>query len=205
MRRSHIACGVLLSCLAIPIEASAATWKPEVMDRSEEIAEALAAGPQAIRAEAGLYVLTIDGYELVKESGNGFHCLVGRSQPEAFEPQCFDAEGSATLLRLTLLRAQMLMHGASREEVLKAIAEAWETGRLEAPSRPGINYMLSEKNRVPVGPDQVIPYGPHLMFYAPNLTDADIGGDRTGKTSPIFMINEGQPSGYVIVPVASHE
>ena len=55
-----------------------------------------------------------------------------------------------------------------------------------------------------VGPEQVIPYAPHLMFYAPDLTDDDIGGDRSGKESPVFMINAGSPSGYVIVPVNHH-
>ena len=88
--------------------------------------------------------------------------------------------------------------------VAKALEDAWASGRLQAPGRPGINFMLSEKNRVPVGPDTVIAYGPHLMFYAPHLDDADIGGDRTGAESPVFMINSGSPSGYVIVPVGEH-
>jgi hypothetical protein len=43
------------------------------------------------------------------------------------------------------------------------------------------------------------------MFYAPNMTDADIGGDRQGARSPIFMINAGLPSGYVIVPMFHYE
>ena len=188
----------------VPTLALAGAWKPELMDPDEEMREALAAGPEAIRAEAGVYVLAENGFSLARPSGNGFHCIVGRSQPDAFEPQCFDAEGSATLLRATLLRGELLMGGAGRQAVAAAMEKAWTEGRLEAPSRPGINYMLSEKNRVPVGPDRVIPYHPHLMFYAPGLTDADIGGDRTGRASPIFMINAGKPSGYVIVPMPSH-
>ena len=64
--------------------------------------------------------------------------------------------------------------------------------------------MLSERNRVPVGPDQVIPYRPHVMFYVPYLTNQDIGGDLQGG-SPVFVINEGRPSAYVIVPVPRQE
>lgn len=187
--------------LASAAAAPAAGWKPQLMDRSLEIAEALAAGPPVIREEAGVYVLTRDGYELARESRNGFHCIVGRSQPGSYEPQCFDAEGSATLLEELLLRGELQMRGLAPEAIRAAVADAWQSGRLAAPARPGINYMLSEKNRVPVGPDRVIPYGPHLMFYAPNLDDSDVGGDRTGQGSPVFMINAGRPTGYVIVPV----
>ena len=184
--------------------ASASEWKPDLMEREVEIREALDAGPASIRADAGVFVLTAGGYELAKDSHNGFHCIVGRSQPDAFEPQCFDAEGSETLLEVTLLRGELQMQGLSAEEIAQRMAEAWKSGRLNAPSRPGINYMLSTKNMVPVSADRVVAYGPHLMFYAPNLTDDDVGGDRTGQQSPIFMINAGQPSGYVIVPMFGH-
>jgi hypothetical protein len=194
------ACGLVVAATA-----TAAERKPELLDEAVEIEEALAAGPPAIRAEAGVYVLTASGYSLARASRNGFHCLVGRSQPEAFEPQCFDAEGSATLLEQELLRGELQMRGKSAEEVREAIQAAWDAGTLRAPSHPGINYMLSEKNRVPVGPNKVVPYGPHLMFYAPGKTDADIGGDRQGTQSPIFMINAGLPSGYVIVPMFHYE
>jgi len=183
----------------------AEVWKPELMDRAVELREALAAGPPAIQGEAGVYVLTGRGYELVRESGNNFHCIVSRSQPDAFEPQCLDAEGSATLLQQILLRGELQMKGVRPESIRSEIDEAWASGRLTAPARPGLNYMLSTKNRVPVGPETVIPYGPHLMFYAPNLTDEDIGGDRMGKASPIFMINTGRPSGYVIVPLPGYK
>lgn len=195
---------LMATCLMLSTAAAAAEWKPELMDEATEIKEALAAGPPSIRDDAGVYVLRSSGFELVRQSGNGFHCIVGRSQLDSFEPQCFDPAGSASLLRQTLLRGELQMQGQERGEIDRAIKAAWEAGELQAPGRPGINYMLSEKNMVPVGPDRVIPFGPHLMFYAPNMSDADIGGDRTGQTSPIFMINPGQPSGYVIVPVAGH-
>ena len=195
---------ILLLAAQAPTESSAASWKPELMDKKQEIAEALAAGPETVRGNAGVYVLTTAGFELVRESGNGFHCLVERSQPGAFEPQCFDAEGSTTLLQQVLLRGKLRMEGGSPEEIAATLGEAWAAGRLRAPERPGINYMLSERNRVPVGPDRVIPYRPHVMFYAPDLTNEDVGGDLQGK-SPVCVIKEGQPSAYVIVPVPRKE
>ena len=204
MRRWTIGSALVVGWLVSVVGVAAAEWKPEVMDREIEIEEALAAGPEIIRQEAGVYVLTSSGYKRARESSNGFNCIIGRSQEGAYEPQCFDAAGSTSLLEQVLMRGQMQMRGDGPDEIQNALNAAWKSGELVPPRRPGINYMLSERNRVPVGPDTVIPYGPHLMFYAPDLTDADIGGDLTGEGSPVFMINAGQPSGYVIVPVAGH-
>jgi hypothetical protein len=190
-----------------PVAAAAAEpdsqpWRPELMPRGEEIAEALAAGPASIREQAGVYVLTDTGYELVRESANGFHCLVGRGGPEEFEPMCFDAEGSATLLHEVLLAAGLRMAGRTRAEIDAAVAEAWAEGELRAPRRPGINYMLSKRNRVPVDDQGTVrPYRPHLMFYVPYLTNADLGVAGPGPGSPLFVIKEGTPGAYAIVPV----
>ncbi len=50
----------------------------------------------------------------------------------------------------------------------------------------------------------MIPYRPHVMMYTPYLTNADLGGDMTGN-SPVFVINEGEPGAYLIVPVPGAE
>lgn len=178
----------------------AADWKPEPLERSEEISEALAACPATLRDQAGVYTLTARGYQLARKSSNGFHAVISRSQPDAFEPQCLDAEGSSTLLEQILLRGRLQMEGLDADEIETRIEAAWASGELEPPRRSGINYMLSKRNRVPVGPDKVIPYQPHLMFYAPHLDNKDVGGSMQGD-SPVFVINGGRPDAYVIVPV----
>jgi hypothetical protein len=182
----------------------AAVWQPDPLPRAEEMREALAACPKALQSGAGVYVLTSTGYELERESNNGFHAIIQRSQPGAFEPECFDAVGSGTILEMVLMKSRLQMAGASQEEIDLAIGRAWASGELSAPTRPGVNYMLSENNQVPVGPDTVIPYQPHVMFYAPYLTNADLGAEPMGS-APIFVVNEGMPNAYVIVPVGSGE
>jgi len=184
--------------------AADAGWKPELMDRAVEIAEATAAGPPSFAVQAGVYVLTGHGYELARKSANGFHCLVGRDWPGAFEPQCFDAEGSRTLLQETLLEARLRMQGATREQIRRAVADAYARGELRAPSRSGINYMLSPKNRVPADDaGTIVPYRPHVMIYAPYLTNRDFGAEPPGPdhAGPVFVIDEGAPGAYLIVPV----
>jgi hypothetical protein len=177
-------------------------WKPELLPRERELAAALSAGPKAIAEGAGVYALEANGYVLARESRNGFHCLVQRSFPGAFEPQCLDEEGSRTILPAIRLEGELRMGGASDAEVAAAVAAAWADGRLRAPSRPGINYMLSKENRVPVDENgsTIIPYRPHVMFYAPYLTNRDLGAEPMGD-SPVFVIAEGTPHAYVIVPV----
>jgi hypothetical protein len=196
-----------LALAALPLAAAAAdVGANATLSRDAEIAAALAAGPASIRDGAGVYVTTPSGFELARASTNGFHCLVERSFPGAFEPQCFDAEGSRTLMQATLMTARLRGEGRSEPEVRAAVAAAWAAGELRAPTRPGINYMLHPGNRVPVDPEgtTIVPYGPHLMFYAPYLRNADLGSDGS-PAAATFVINEGQPNAYAIVPVVSGE
>jgi hypothetical protein len=203
---------VILSLLAVGAVAATTAvgaedaFRSELMPREAEIRAALAAGPPHFAESAGVYVLTASGFELARPSKNGFHCLVERSHPTAFEPQCFDEEGSRTLLQAVLLRAELRARGLGREAVEREIAAAYSDGRLRAPSRPGINYMLSPENRVPIDAEgsRIIPYQPHLMFYVPYLTNADLGSDGA-PGSTVFVINEGAPGAYAIVPVPTGE
>lgn len=194
------AAAVLCTLAAAADEPPAAvTGLPELMPRDEEIAAALEAGPASITDRAGVYVLEATGYVRVRDSGNGFNCLVTRSVAGAFEPQCFDEEGSATILLEVLLATELQARGKSKAEVDQAVAAAYAAGRLRAPSRPGINYMLSPRNRVPVDDQGTVrPYRPHVMFYVPYLTNQALGA---GPGSPVFVIGEGGPRAYAIVPV----
>jgi hypothetical protein len=192
---------VALSGLPAAPAAAESAWKPTLLPREREVAAALAAGPPSVAEGAGVYVLGQTGFVLARPSRNGFHCLVARDWPGAFEPQCFDAEGSQTLLQAALLGAELRMRGEPRAAIDRALGDAYASGRLKAPRRPGINYMLSPKNRVPVDDEGTIrPYRAHVMIYVPYLTNADFGVDPA-KQPPVFVVNEGRPGAYLIVPV----
>ncbi|MGH9557186.1 MAG: hypothetical protein ACRD2Y_15315 [Terriglobales bacterium] len=178
----------------------ASAAKPDLLPRDSEMAVALSAGPAHFAEQAGVYVLEQGGYVKVRESKNGFTCIVDRDSPQSFEPQCFDAEGTATSLPVVLYKAEMRAQGKSEEEANRLVAEGYGTGRFRAPRRPGIVYMLSRENRVVADPatGKVISYPPHVMFYAPYLTNADVGA---GLGAPVFVIKEGTPGALVIVNV----
>ena len=145
-----------------------------------EIALALEAAPAAVSAKAGDYVHDKDGYTKARASQNGCVCLVDHRIPNAVEPQCMDAEGVKTFLPKYLLVAS-LRAKASRAGDSPGVKAAFASGKLKAPKRPGIIYMLSPHNVVTI--DEVkgvaVPFPGHLMFYAPNMTSADVGSDGT--------------------------
>jgi len=176
-----------------------------------EISLALSACPRALAQGAGVYVLGQAGYVKVRASRNGFNALVQHSLPSAQEPRCMGAEGTRTWLPRILKVAELRAQGKSREEIQKIITAALAKGMLQPPTRPGIDYMLSTQNRVPNAKGEVTPFPPHVMFYAPYLTNADIGVDNAklgADGNPMglaFVAAEGTPYALIIVPVTSHD
>ncbi len=189
---------------ATPVTASVAEVQapPVTLDRASEFALALEAGPPPIAAKAGVYVLGPSGFESARKSDNGFVCLVERSSPAAREPQCLDPEGVRTFLPRILMVASLRLKGKSEPEIRDAVKAAFASGTLEAPRRPGVDYMLSSHNVVTVDAEKgiAVPFPAHLMFYAPNMANSDIGSDGT-PASPVFVVNEKSPHALMIVPV----
>jgi hypothetical protein len=188
-----------LLCLAPAVGFSAK--EIPLMPESLEMELALSAAPEHLRAGARVLLLKKEGYVEARAGTNGFTCLVGRSQPKAVAPQCYDAEGARTVVPVIVDEAAMRAKGESEESIRKAVDEGFRTGKYKAPERPGISYMISPVQEL-AGPDgQVRAFVPHLMFYAPNLTDADVGGMRGGAV----FINSPAPHGMIIVPLGKEE
>jgi hypothetical protein len=202
---THIA---TLFALGSLFAADALAKPPALMDRDAEIALALSAAPAGVAAKAGVYVLEKNGYVKVRDSQNGFVCLVDHRIPNSVEPQCPDEEGAKSFLPRFLMTASLRAQGKSEPEIRQAVRDAFAKGTLRPPMRPGVNYMLSTKNVVTIDEEKGIaaPFPPHLMFYAPYLTNAALGSDGSPE-SPMFVVDEGTPHALIIVPAggsASH-
>jgi hypothetical protein len=180
---------------------------PQLMDREREIALALSACPAFVAPKAGVYVLEKSGYVKARDSQNGFTAIVQHSVPSAQEPRCMDAEGTRTHLPRILKVAELRAQGVSRDEIQRIVADGFAKGVFRAPTRPGVDYMLSSENRVPNQKGEVEPYPPHVMFYAPYLTNAELGVDRNNlgpdgnPSGAAFVAGEGTPHALIIVPV----
>jgi len=183
----------------------AGSQQPQLMDRQKEIALALSACPPSVASQAAVYVLDKSGYVKVRDSQNGFTAIVQHSLPTSQEPQCMDAEGTRTFLPRILKIAELRAEGKSPEEIKRFVADAFAKGVFQPPTRPGVDYMLSTENVVTIDEDKgiVAPFPPHVMFYAPYLTNADLGSDGN-PLGPAFVAAEGAPHALIIVPIGAH-
>jgi hypothetical protein len=172
-----------------------------LMDRQREMALALSSCPAPVAEKAGVYVLEASGYMKVRESQNGFTAIVQHSVPGAQEPQCMDAEGTRTILPRILKVAELRAQGNSPEEVKRFVADAFAKGLFQPPRRGGIDYMLSRENIVPDDKGVTAPFPPHVMFYAPFMTNAEIGSGGQTAGGPAFVAAQGTPYALIIVPV----
>jgi hypothetical protein len=197
-----VSLGLLLSG---PVDGStlAAVRKIDAQTPPEvQMALALAAGPP-VADEAAVYVLGPKGYSKLKEGTNGFSCIVQRQRPDEIAPQCFDAEGSATTLRVFLFVEEQRALGVEDSEIQKAVAAGYKAGRFKPPGKPGLVYMLSPYNYLWDADDKRIVHFPgHLMFYAPYATSRDVG---SGPGAP-YVVNPGKADALMIViPLGSSQ
>jgi hypothetical protein len=173
--------------------------RPRVLERDAEITLALSAAPAHLRKEAGVYAFDKDGFVQVRPSSNGFTCIVNRDHPLSRKPTCYDAEGTATILPKVLRVGELLAKGIPMPAIESEIAEGFRTGRYVAPRRPGVAYMLSDGNLdfdPSTGRTRLFP--PHVMFYAPNLANEDIGSTGDGSGGLPFIAYPG-PHAFMIM------
>ena len=166
-----------------------------------QIALAESAGPP-VSTEAAIYVLGARGYSKAREGRNGFTCLISRERPDTLEPECFDAEGTATVVPVRMFIEEQRAAGTSEARIASLVEDGYKSGRFKAPARPGLVYMLSDHNYV-FDPERkaVIHFPGHLMFYAPYATQKDVG---SGPGAP-YIVAPGTPHALmIVVPASAH-
>jgi hypothetical protein len=175
------------------------TTIPDLLPVAQETQMALAAAPEPLRAGAAVYVLERHGFVKVREGTNGFTCIVNRDAPLNRKPVCYDQEGAATILPVVLRFGELLMKRVPLPAIRDDIKQGFVTGKYVAPRRPGVAYMLSGEVRV-YNPQtkQASTFPPHVMFYAPNLTNRDIGSDGNFDQGLPSIGYQG-PQGFMIV------
>jgi len=161
--------------------------KLERMPESLEVRYALSAAPPHLRDGATTYVLDPSkGYLLHHRGTNGVSCIVVRSdwqwpgQPfrdDIAWPVCFDSEGSKTMLQDYIHTAEMRARGMNAKQVHLEVTKKFGSKDYPNPSRAGVAYMIAPVMRGWTSrPEPVTMNMPDYMFYAPGVTDADIGG-----------------------------
>lgn len=170
-------------------------------DRDAEIALARSAAPASISRDATILVLGHKGYETAIRGDNGFVCLVGRAWGGAFDwgefwnpkvraPECLNPEAARTMVPIDVLRAQMVMSGRSKAEIVSALEAAFENNRI--PELPGgaMSYMMSKSAYLT---DQGAHDLPHVMFYTRLKDGKDWGAGAAGApvlSSPYWFFSQ---------------
>lgn len=173
-----------------------------LLPRDLEMDLARSAAPPHLRDAATVLVLESTGFVTAARGTNAFTCVVSRRGGDLF-PVCWDAEGARSLLPVDVDEAQLRLQGKTAAEIDRLITASFASGHYHPPSRTGVAYMLSPlRYRIDErgGITRSNP-NPHVMFYGPNLTDADIGGQR----GAVVFMNKVGPDGMIIVPVGQKE
>src|SRR5712692_7452851 len=189
--------------------------KVEPLPRDLEIQLALSALPPNLRDNATVYVLNpAKGFEVARKGTNGFHAFVARTGDDTFKgswplteyredilyPISFDSAGAKAQMRVFFDAAEMQAKGTPPGELKKIIQHRYKAGLYKAPERAGISYMLSPVLRTYINPEEsdsvVTANLPHVMYYAPDVSNEDIGAKKLGGMYP-FVILHGH-HGYMI-------
>ena len=121
---------------------------------------------------------------------------VAQQRPDTLEPECFDAEGTATVVHARMFVEAQRAAGIDEPTIKKQVDDGYKSGRFLSPRKPGIVYMLSPHNYVfDPARKQVIHFPGHLMFYAPYATEKEIG---SGPGAP-FIVAPGTPHALLVV------
>jgi len=201
-------------------------WQLEKMPVDLETDFALSCLPPQLRHNATVYLLDPQkGYYIAHKGTNGFICFVTRTEWEWAEFRkdiytaiSYDAEGTRTVFPVYLDVAAMRASGKfTALQIKNIVIDRIKKGTYKAPAKPGISYMLAPVMRTyPGNPDHhdvMTMNMPHYMFYAPYLTNADIGNIPNGQADGPVVINPGalflgerkSPYGYTIIGAGAPE
>jgi hypothetical protein len=173
----------------------------EHMPASLETEFALSALPAGLRQHASVYLLDPEkGYRLSRQGTSGVTCLVERTawehadfRNDIYVPLCYDAAGAKTFLQVIMDVATLRVQGRSPAALKAEIESRYRNKTYTVPKTSGVSYMVAPVQRTWMLPDGQVHTGtmPHLMFYAPGLTNGQIGAlPDSGITYP-FIFTEG--------------
>lgn len=184
-----------LSSIAVAQNNPRPITKLEPLPRNLEIQLALSALPPHLRDKATVYVLNPEkGFEVARLGTNGFHAFVARIGDDTFRgtwplkryrddilyPISFDDAGSKAQMRVFFDAAEMEAQRTPPEKLKDIIQQRYKTNYYKPPERAGVSYMLAPILRTYLDSDHNEDVAtaniPHIMHYAPNVSNRDVGG-----------------------------
>ncbi len=194
------------------------------LPRDLEMQLAQSALPPHLRDSASVYILNPEkGFELARKGTNGFSCFVARTGDDAMRgkwplkdyrddilyPISFDEAGVNAQMKLFFDIAEMQAKGMAPQQLKNLIQKRYKENYYKPPAKAGVSYMLSPILRTYINPDEndsvANANNPHIMYYAPNVSNQDLGGTTPSFRSAYpFIILQG-PHGYSIQAIGTEE
>jgi hypothetical protein len=162
---------------------------------------ALSAAPPKLRDAATVYLLDpAKGYYLSRQGTSGLTCIVQRTdwdmvdfRNDVYWPVCYDAIGTKTYLKTIMDAAALRAKGTSPGALKAEIEKRYRDKVYAIPDKAGVSYMVGPIMRAVGPPDMKVHTAamPHLMFYAPFVTNEDISAapdfnDRSSLAYPFL-------------------
>jgi hypothetical protein len=146
---------------------------------------ALSALPPTLREHANVYLLDPGkGYQLSRKGTSGVTCIVERTvwemadfRNDIYIPLCYDAVGTDTYLKVIMDAAALRAQGMGSAALKAEIDKRWKSKTYKVPVKAGMSYMVAPLQRTTSPPDLKVHTVslPHLMPWAPGITNEDIG------------------------------
>jgi hypothetical protein len=206
--------------MAVAPPNQAAETTIEQMPAKLEAQFALSAVPAGLRDRATVYLLDPKkGYHRSRQGTSGVTCIVERTaweladfRNDIYIPLCYDAVGTKTYLKFIMDAAALRAQGMSPAALKAEIQKRYRDKTYKAPEKAGLSYMVAPVMRT-VGPPDLKVHTmamPHLMFYAPYITNEDIGAvpDLTVHSSLLYPFIDKQGNSeqsYVIQLIGEAE
>ena len=157
----------------------------EQMPAKLETQFALSAAPPGLRDRATVHLLDPrKGYHLSRQGTSCVTCIVQRTswehadfRDDIYIPLCYDAVGTKTYLKFIMDAAALRAQGMSAAALKGEIETRYRDKTYKVPEKAGLSYMVAPIMRTFGPPDMKVHTMsmPHVMFYAPHLTNEDIG------------------------------
>lgn len=213
-----IAIGIAGIAAAQPSQATETTI--EQMPADLETRFALSALPRVLRDKATVYLLDPKkGYSLSRQGTSGVACLVERTawdladfRNDIYIPLCYDAAGAKAHFKVIMDAAALRAQGLSPAALKAEIENRYRNKTYTAPERAGLSYMIAPIQRT-IGPPDLKVHTlsmPHLMPYAPGVTNEDIGAvpnlsDHASLRWPFIDRQGNAEQSYMIIMVGEAE
>ena len=173
--RNQLAAAVAIAISAVTGAAAGEQARKITADCEEALA--LSALPARLREQASVYSLTDQGFKMTRKKDGPFTCIVERNHVDAVIPQCVDAAGADTIIPGIMQKTEWSLAGIPVADRRAKFEELAEQEKLLPPPRSGISYMMSDFNYVWNSRNEhLMRVPPHVMFYAPNVSNEDVGG-----------------------------